>query len=138
MYGWIKLFADGTKEIGTDTDVRAKKATWQGGRLHDMIGVEMYHGTKYLAILVPGTFWQSEDYEVSFLDSTPQLIVRRIQKQIEPRDTFFITHNKDKIILGPENGRPIPVDENDVGKWITLELDVSSKIVTCSVKETMI
>lgn len=138
MYGWIKLFADGTKEIGIDTDVKAKRATWQGGRLHNMIGAEIYHGTKHLAILVPGTFWQSEDYEVSFLDSTPQLLTRRIQKRIEPKDTFFIMHNKDEIILGPDNGLPILVDKDDIGKWITLELDISSSIVRCSIKETMI
>ena len=123
MYGWIKLFADGTKEVGTDYDVSRKKASWSRGRLEGMVGAEIIHGNKSIAIYAPGVFWQSDDYEITVHpNSKPELKVRRLQKQIEKMDYLHFNINPDK----------------DCGKWLTIELDITTGKSSWSVQETKI
>jgi len=138
MYGWVKWFADGSKEVGTDTAVKMKQATWQGGRLSEMVGVELMHGEKHMGIFMPGIFWQSEDYEVAFMDSVPELKVRRIQKKIEPGDKFFIRQSRNELTLRSNGVAMMMLEERDIGKWITIELDVPSGQLRCTIEETMI
>ena len=81
MRAWIKYFADGSKEVGNDIDIELKRASWSRGRLTDMVSAEVLYDNKRLAILIPGKFWQSDDYEVSVFEPHPSLVVRRLQRK---------------------------------------------------------
>lgn len=136
MHGWVKHFVDGTKEVGTDYDVRMKKASWSRGRLTKMVGAEILHGEKRLVIQLPGTYWQSDDYDVSIFSSQPELVTRRLQFQIfegcawsfwECENEFGIRRGFYSMSYGPM-----------VGRWITLELDVKTGKMTRSIQENRI
>lgn len=135
MYGWIKHFADGTEVIGTDHDVQKKKTSWSKGRLTGMIGVEVIHGNKRMAIFTPGEFWQSDDYDVNLLDSTPILVTRRLQYKIQGMDGLCEKQQPDNVVFckGDSN-----FDIGRVGKWLTLELDIKTGKISCNVKENRI
>lgn len=145
MNGWVKLFADGTREIGNDIDVKNKKASWRGGRLNNMSGAYVEHNGFCMGILVPGEFWQSEDYEVDFFESVPRLITRRIQKKIRLGDRFYITNNIGQFFLVPEYHLPachseieLQINDNDIGKWITLEMNIPTMKMQYTIEETKI
>ena len=135
MNGWVKHFADGTTEVGTDYNVQTKKASWSRGRLTGMVGAEIIHGNKRLAIWMPGTFWQSDDYEVNFLESTTKIVTRRLQWQFKKQDTFRVFEDQDSIEIR------IPfytMGQSLKGKWLTVELDVQSGKLEHSIRENRV
>ena len=137
MYGWIKLFADGTEEIGTDEDVHKKQASWSQGRLEDMIGAEIIHGNKRIAIHAPGTFWQSDDYEVTVhQNGEPELKVRRLQKQININDNLSVKQFENSFLIASQEAYLMM--HNLVGKWLTLEMNVETGQLSYNIQETMI
>lgn len=136
MNGWVKHFADGTKEIGTDRDVQMKKASWSHGRLTGMTAAEIIHENKKLSIMLPGDYWQSDDYDVSIFTSKPELIVRRLQFQIFEGLAWSFWENENE--LGIRRGAYTLSYGSIVGKWITLELDVRTGKMTRSIQENRI
>jgi hypothetical protein len=136
MNGWIKHFADGSKEVGTDQAVYAKKASWSKGRLADMIGAEVVHGNKRIAILVPGEFWQSDDYDVSFLQSTPSLVKRRLQYKIQKSLGLKVEWQDDSVVVLLCPG--FYATEEQVGQWVTIELDIKTGKFDFTVQENRI
>jgi hypothetical protein len=134
MNGWTKYFTDGTKEEGSDEDVRDRKASWSKGRLQDICCLETWHQDVGLSIKGTGSFWQSDDWEVIFLQSTPSIILRRIEKQI---------HETDKCIIIEKSNSPLRVSvefkdsfeaggiplEDKQGQWFVIELDLEQKAI---------
>lgn len=136
MHGWVKHFADGTKEIGSDRAVRLKRASWSRGRLNDMVGAEIIHGSKRLAILTPGEFWQSDDYDVNIFEPTPSLAIRRLQYKIQRGDSLRAEWLEDSLVLRPGIG--FFALEKDIGRWMTLELNVRTGEINYSIQEQKI
>jgi hypothetical protein len=144
MNGWIKKFGDGTKEVGTDELVRAKRASWSRGRLSGMIGVELHHGASHVFLDGTGKFWQSDDYEVLLLEPTPTLKTRRLQKKIEPMDRFFCWDHVNGlhtfVIAHTAEGcwHHTHIERRHIDHWFTIELDVTTGQVTFSYQEQRI
>lgn len=136
MYGWIKHFADGTKEVGTDEDVGMKRASWSRGRLTSMVGAEVIHGNVRMAILSPGEFWQSDDYDVDVFEPTPSLVVRRLQKKIERGDGLRRVQDDNSIVLSLDDTY-VPSEEI-IGKWLTLEYNLAKQQLRWKIKENRI
>ncbi len=135
-YGWVKHFADGTKEFGSDQAVRMKRASWSQGRLTGMIGAEVIHGNKRIAIFTPGEFWQSDDYDVRIFESTPSLAIRRLQYKIQPEDSLRAEWLENSLVLRPGIGfYALP---EKVGKWMTLELNIETGEIDFSIQENRI
>lgn len=145
MAGWIKYFKDGTKETGDDSLVEQGKASWRKGRLEGLSGALLYDGEVRLLIEGSGEFWQSDEYEVSFFSSKPRRTKRRIQMQITPRDQMMHTSllkTGGSVIFSPlcekyhhvaEDKKRLPPDY--IGKWFTIELDITSGGITTSFKD---
>ena len=147
MNGWVKLFADGTKELGTDEDVKRKLASWSRGKLINMIGSEIYQDNIKMAIEGLGPYWQSDDYDVSFMESTPSMVIRRLQKQITKDDAFWMCNVGLKtfkyIFLSLQEqqiyaGNTDPVPKEWVGKWFTVTLDLKQRTCLFSIEESKI
>jgi hypothetical protein len=85
-YGWVKHFADGTAEVGSDEAISAGKASWTRGRQNGIVAVSLSDGPVVVYLTTdgddPGKFWQSDDYEVTFGKTSPVLIKRRIQLKV--------------------------------------------------------
>lgn len=137
MKGWIKYFADGTSEKGTDRAVRLHEASWRNGRQGHIIRVEAWHDRFLIAINGVGCFWQSDDCEVPLYANHSRVVCRRIQKQIDSNDKFMtLVSNPFKLEACIGNSitnhvsatsdrvRHIPIEDSMVGKWVTLEIDV--------------
>jgi hypothetical protein len=137
MNGWIKKFADGTQEIGSDYDIRNKKASWRRGRLGDLVSVELHHNGTVIILDGIGEYWQSDDLEAHVLvNHDPNVVTRRIQKKIMDLD-FWMKH------ISADNKhlyqfRTVPHGNgfahkrrifDKVGKWFTVELDVATNNV---------
>lgn len=140
MYGWVKTFADGSKEIGTDRDVQRRKASWSRGRLTHMIGAEVHHGNKVLSIHGPGEYWQSDDYDISTTSMRPVLAVRRLSYQLTCGDVLYFGEGENHLVVGIETARKAPnrlftVDEEMAGKWLTLEYDVHRDEISWKIRE---
>lgn len=143
MHGWIKHFVDGTKEIGTDFDARMKRVSWSRGRLTGMIAAEIIHGNKRMAIISPGRFWQSDDYEVNIYEPTPSLRVRRLQRQIRKEDHMMIVQREaDSIVVNVSSMYLSNAAAFDLagyeGKWITIEYNLQTRKFKCGIEENMI
>lgn len=145
MYGWIKHFADNTREVGTDNDVQRGRASWSKGRLEDMIDAEVFYGEKIISIISPGKFWQSDDYEVPLHGTEPKLVVRRLQRQLKEGETFAISIDHNSILAaGPVNLRQtwhcsvLVVTESMDGKWLTLEYNLERDRFTYRIEENKI
>jgi hypothetical protein len=136
MHGWVKYFADGTKEVGTDEDVHMKRASWSRGRLTSMVGAEVIHGNVRMAILSPGRFWQSDDYDVDLFESTPSLVIRRLQRQIQRGDILYARANKETLVFSTEGSLVAP--DTHIGKWLTLEYNVSEQQLSYRIAENII
>lgn len=143
MHGWIKHFVNGTKEIGTDEDVAANKASWSKGRLIGIAAAEIIHGNKRMAILSPGRFWQSDDYEVSYGEPTPSMRVRRLQRQIQSGDYMFVVSKDANTMivnmLQPNQVHSTAIDVRGmIGRWLTIEYDITTQRFSCRIEEHMI
>ena len=85
--GWIKRFPDGL-EVGSDRDVSTKTASWTKGRLDNMIGAEVHYDGFHISMHGPGVYWESEDYEIEIGGKYSRPVSRRIQKKIDPIDSW--------------------------------------------------
>lgn len=85
MSYWIKLFADGTQEKGTDTLIARREASWSRGRLSSMIGVALAYAKKIVRIEGSGPYWQ-KDIITSSYNLPPRRIARQIGKKIHDED----------------------------------------------------
>lgn len=137
MNGWIKYFADGTQESGSDADVHNKKASWSKGRLDNITAVAVVHGKLAAGIGGKGEFWQSDDYEADLLINRPsKLVVRRVQKRISPVDVMITARHKGDFQVATvhdliDQGADlyIALTEDLKGKWLTVELNCNTNRV---------
>ncbi len=136
MNGWIKKFADGTEEVGTDQDIGRKLASWSRGRLDNLTSVELRHNGSLVILEGSGEFWQSDDYEAVVYHNTSTLVTRRIQKKLHDADHIVMLNCLNGVHIykiactndpgfAQSNRRTIHPEHN--GMWFTLELDVLKK-----------
>lgn len=128
MNGWTKYFIDGTTEVGSDEDVRDKKASWRSGRLSDMNACKLVHSDANIVLKGTGEFWQSDDMEVGFLESIPTYVVRRIEKLIEDKDKAVMIRILSEKSLEVEFLDHVAAGSyaliNHTGQWLVAELDL--------------
>ena len=138
MKGWIKYFADGSRERGVDSAVRQGNASWTRGRLKYIIKAESHHDRYIIRIIGIGDYHQSDDCEAKLFQSQGRVVVRRLQKKLDIADKFVITTvtphelnaevmtNIPKLpsLLNGAKREIISIKEDNVGKWLTLELDI--------------
>lgn len=133
--GWTKHFLDDTTECGTNQDVARKLASWSKGRLYGMWGACIKEGKQHLHINGLGDFWQSDDYEVQLAEKWPSMVVRRLQKKLSTGDIFVDIKRfgeygleayvgKAEDLKNPPRGERNMLADKDIGKWLTLEMDL--------------
>lgn len=146
MNGWIKRFADGQVEKGSDYDVQNKKASWSRGRLSHIVSTELHHNGHVIIIDGTGEFWQSDDLEAFVgINHDYRLVTRRIQKKIEVADNWLLIDSVGKykhfrlvsasMDMAVEYRRRL---DGLVGKWFTAEIDVATGRTTFDFKEERI
>lgn len=86
--GWVKYFADGTKEEGYDYLVQAKKASWSKGRLDGIIAVSLTHDGTTVMVRATGTWWQEDVFEAVVGENGGKIVERRLFKDIVENDKF--------------------------------------------------
>jgi len=132
MNGWTKHYADGSTYVGEDKLVYSGKASWRRSAFDGIVQVSLEHEGTLLSISGPGEYWQSDDFESAFPGGST-LICRRIQRQIQPGDTFFwvassgygqgIQHHI-RFFATRGSGVVFPIKRSDVGNWMTLEYSI--------------
>lgn len=84
MGAWVKLFSDGTQEIGTDDDVNSGIASWSKGRLTDIREVQLTNIVTLASLSVPDTNWyQFDRYTFDIIENHAKRIFRVIQAEIQ-------------------------------------------------------
>lgn len=135
MNGWIKYFAFGRPEYGTDKDVINKSASWSRGRLSEMIAAELWHNDlRVVRIVGPGEYHQSDDFSVSLHYSKPDRIIRRLQFLIQPQHDFVVGYMQSNTIDAYlTNSEVMHSDKqyslfcglhSNTGEWLTVEYDI--------------
>ena len=125
--GWVKIFADGTREVGADHAVKQGMASWTKGRQAGIVAVELWHEGVMIRISGPGQYWQSDEYEVNGRGEHT-LIRRRIQKRIDFVDEFYSVNRGGSVLIASTAIHHASDGDfcrgKHVGKWVTLEIDV--------------
>jgi len=123
--GWIKHFADGSRELGYDHLVGDKQASWSRGRLEGMTAVEVHHNGTTVMIEGTGEFWQWDTLEADLLSSNTKIIGRTISKKIHEKDTGFTVN--DGVVrfftLRALDDNIFFTTEEDIGKSFILEIE---------------
>lgn len=137
MNGWIKYFIDGTKEIGSDRRVNSKKASWSRGRLEDVIQADLKYGRNTISIRGLGKYHQADTYVLYAQSGRQELVMRHLQRQIKKDDHFLcLIPQPDSLTIQVYSDFPLKETDKtkiqelslqDVGKWLTLTLDLSEK-----------
>lgn len=143
MNGWTKFFTDGSIEIGTDQDVKDKKSSWSKGRLTNMSGCQINHDDATISLVGNGEFWQSDDFEVNFLESIPTCVTRRLQKKIDSTDKSIIvykaTNSKKLKVIFKDTLEPFAIDlSSKTGQWLIVELLLDKPGIKLFLKEEKI
>ena len=146
--GWVKCFLDGTREEGYDNLVDKKLASWQKGKLDNIIEVKLYHEGKGILLLGRGTYWQSDDWEVPLFTSPGYFKTRRIERQISSTDHHLLRfqNENDTIFaciddleeLYDEDDIIHKFDIDDIGHWLCIEMNAQSKEVSWYINEDKI
>lgn len=130
---WLKHFIDGSTYRGTDADVAVRKASWRMSPCVNMMGVELEQDGCKLEIFGLGEYWQSEQLETAFPQSSSFHTKRRIERKVSPGDTHY------RVVSGPggvkvvfnggllENARWFPVNKDLYGKWLVVEYNMRTK-----------
>jgi hypothetical protein len=143
---WIKHFLEHPVERGTDKDIKEGLASWRNGRLDNMVGVEITEDWGYMNIFSfkPQEYWQSDDYESTLVNGSTILTRRRIQMKLNSYEPYIHIYNSmiggaikadqapgtsalearvaPKRLQTVDNEIFFMVDNNTVGKWLTLEM----------------
>jgi len=140
MQGYVKLFADGSRECLSDEDVRQRKASWRHGRLEGLIGVYLCHNSICVSLITgEGEWWQS-DTMISVrspITQQSEFFARRIERRIAPEDIGkFIVMNHNcrnnihsiKLDAYPSGSTNIGIEDKDIGKWIFVTLYPPHKV----------
>jgi hypothetical protein len=109
MNSWVKKFSDGTKEIGSDNAVEARKASWRHGRLDGLVAVDLCMDNRLVTLKASeGEWWQADDYIAHLSPGTSkgELVARRAMYKLS---------------------------EQDAGKWVVAEITQSG--VTISIED---
>lgn len=136
MNGWIKHFTDRSFQTGYDKDIEARNSSWTHGKLDGICGVYLKHNDTVITLRGVGEYWQSDDYDVVVFDTTPERVIRRVQKKITDFDYFLrmVTTNKfvnfyiDQQMTGPEIPSMSLKPYKD--KWLTVEYNIPNSSVS--------
>jgi hypothetical protein len=101
-----------------------------------------------LSITGRGDFWQSDDFAASSTGTTPVLVNRRIQKYLATTDNFIGQQQEVSselavcISFQPPRKRDFDLFQalrsTEIGKWLTLELNVQEERVVMYFSEERI
>lgn len=140
MGHWIKHFADGSKLIGSDEDVKKGTASWSKTSLDNMVGAELVHGDFHLTIQGPGKYWQSDTYEALMPGPGCRLIKRRVERLIEPSDNFMrmqIGLRAGYVNFCPDlscGGFFYKIKPYEYNHWLILECNLVTKLVEFNIR----
>jgi hypothetical protein len=139
MGRWTKYFLDGTSYTGEDNLVSQKKASWTKSQNRNIVAVSLEHEFFFFRINGLGDFWQSDTFESSCFGVT-NIVARRIQKQITPKDHYLVITNQDRktcvasfyTLVPPhiDYWNIVPLQERHVGQWLTIEYDLQKSCLT--------
>lgn len=129
--GWVKFFADGTREDGFDHLVDNRQASWSRGRLTGMVRTEVVHnGIVVLSINGLGNFWQSDDFEISMITNKSKRCIRRIQFEIGSHTGMIINSDLPGLHASVRYDRFAKPAPGIQGKWLTLEYNCLNNSAT--------
>ena len=87
MGAWIKFFADGSKETGTDAAIQDGSASWSRGKLDDIKSVSISDGLNFCTMEVPDTEWHQFDRmmaSIAYGVNRPRRVWRAVQALVKP------------------------------------------------------
>lgn len=149
--GWIKKFEDDTVELGYDSLIEEKKASWTRGRQDRITCVRLRHDDLFISIKsdVPGEYHQYDEYESSAFGET-KLIERVIMCKAD--DRFYYNHawlgkttltailkprGEGTIIWGKDSrgdevvsGYASKIDPNNLNKWLAVCMNIPEQTVS--------
>ncbi len=145
MGTWEKVFYDGSSEIGRDEDIENKKASWSKGRLEKMKACWLYGFMCEVFVHIPNTEWHQFDrYEIPLAvgQHEGRKIIRALQAEIKPEHVNCVfNHNVEGSFSDRQNfifnqepsdgSTPILIEEENVGKWLTVTIDFKGTIRFC-------
>ena len=129
--GWIKYFSDGSKVVGLDRDVAAKKASWRKSRHTGMIGASIFCNDFEIKVVSGNEIWQSDLYESSFPGYNTICKKRYLQTLITDKD-HYVRLSEDAYsfcvnVLSKASGHLIVVPQEWHNKWLVVEYDIGLK-----------
>lgn len=128
---WVKQFKDGSSEYGSDADIDAGKASWSHGRLDNIYCVDLIHNRQKYSLSVWDTNWHQFDRFHAIVQDygmTPSYrVFRVIQAEVKEchvgMSVYVSTvgrHTKFELIDKSSIGSLFKIQEEHVGKWITV------------------
>ena len=134
MSYWIKQFADGSMEQGTDEDVMRGRASWTKGRLKDMsCAILHFCGT---IIKVAGShIWQKDQFVSGIGPYPPTRIARSLGVQITEREVGQCAYLEDAgshvytLAFAPmAKGKHVRLTKDDINSWVVIKISQSGTV----------
>ena len=132
MGAWIKLFDDGSRELGTDHQIECGLASWSRGRLDGILEVQLANRGILASLSVPKTNWHQFDHfiaQVQVGKVVPERLFRVVQAELkaEHKGMFLLREWNGTFIywisVEPSTKKDsVEITEEMIGKWITLVL----------------
>jgi len=145
MQGYTKHFTDGSTELITDDLVKANKASWQRGRLHNISAVDLHMDDLLITLSSPGEYWVADDYinivripsAGNSITVPSQCIARRVERKLTEEDIgkWIILEIRDEkmfhMYLSSKEGpcSQYQVTQEHIDKWLILEYDLQKASV---------
>lgn len=140
MPAWEKVFVDKQTELGTDEDISKGLASWSNGRLDGIASCRLWGFMCVVELVLPDTEWhQFDKMFVPVYQGTmpPRRTHRVLQAQIKQdhvgkfllitRTGHFNEQRRYQLVEEPAeaaaNKEYVEIEQEHVGKWVTLILD---------------
>jgi len=136
VYGWIKVFEDGSTEEVYDKDILSGKGSWSKGKLDNIAGVCLVSKGLCRLLFAPNTSWHQFDKFSITLSAgkhkpirTHQVVQAKIQRYHVGMYVEFNTQTRSTatsvaVVSEPQKHLfSLKIKERHINKWLSLSTD---------------
>lgn len=129
---WLKTFSDNTQEVGIDSLINSKIASWSSGRLEDLVEVELSFYPKIITSKISDTEYHQFDRYNANLSDGNRIIPIRVARVLQVKITNshlgkyllynIIRNNAYLITSSIQTKDSFLITKDLVDKWATVIL----------------
>lgn len=127
---WVKTFSDNTQEIGTDSLINLKIASWTNGNLDNIKKVSLTSLPRTATVKIPDTEYHQFDRYLANLETSGRVLPKRVARAIQVKITnshvdsyllYNIIRNNAYLVISPTYVKnSIQITKDMIDQWATI------------------